>query len=116
MAQRLGRVLESDDAPERSPAGNPRIRFLATGQGVRESAPAFRIRIQIIRTVLILISNLVSVAVAVLMVTVTLPAPNMLDESARWITFIVTPVYVAAALAVGTSASAGSSSARRRTC
>ncbi len=53
-------------------------------------------------TVLILGANLIGIAVAVLLVTVAVPVPDVFEDAPYWVSFVAAPAYILAALAVGT--------------
>ncbi|MCV7426231.1 adenylate/guanylate cyclase domain-containing protein [Mycobacterium montefiorense] len=100
VAQRLGRVLErvtrqSGRLSETSAYGS-----LLLGR-VSESQTRRRVRIQIILTVFILVTNLIGIGVALLLLGVALPSPSIFDAP-TWITWAVAPGYIAVALALGT--------------
>ncbi|MET0452308.1 MAG: adenylate/guanylate cyclase domain-containing protein [Mycobacterium sp.] len=99
-AQRLGRVLETvTNQSARMPA-TPEYGSWILGR-VSESQRRRRIRIQIILTLFVVVANLIGIGVATLVVTVAFPTPNVFEPQARWITFIVVPVYIFGALVVG---------------
>ncbi|MBV8928134.1 MAG: HAMP domain-containing protein [Mycobacteriaceae bacterium] len=98
-AQRLGRFLERLTR-QSGRLGTPAYGSWLLGR-VSESQRRRRVRIQIILTVFIVATNLLGIAVVTLMVTVAFPNPDVFAPHARWITFVVTPAYVAAALTVG---------------
>ncbi len=101
VAQRLGRVLEKVTRQSGHLTETPAYGSLLLGR-VSESQRRRRIRIQIILTVLVLGANLIGIGVALLLVTVAIPAPSVFDDAPLWITFGVSPAYMALALAVGT--------------
>lgn len=101
LAKRIGRVLErvtrqSGRLPETAAYGS-----LLLGR-VSESQARRRVRIQVILTVLVLGANLIGIAVALLLVIVAVPQPSIFHDAPAWITFGVSPAYIALALAVGT--------------
>ncbi|WP_319447756.1 MULTISPECIES: adenylate/guanylate cyclase domain-containing protein [unclassified Mycobacterium] len=99
-AQRLGTVLEKvTNQSSRVPA-TPEFGSWILGQ-VSESQRRRRIRIQVILTTFVVVSNLIGIAVSLLVVTVTFPTPSVFDDDAVWVTFIVAPVYIGCALIVG---------------
>src|ERR1700761_6766636 len=101
VAQRLGRVLEivtrqSGRLPETPAYGSWLLGRPSESQARR------RVRIQIIITVFILATNLIGIGVATLLLTIAFPSPSIFSDAPRWITFVVTPAYIAIALALGT--------------
>jgi adenylate cyclase len=99
-AQRLGTVLEKvTNQSSRTPA-TPEFGSWILGR-VSESQQRRRIRIQTILTTFVLAANLIGVGVALLVVTVTFPVPNVFEAQVLWITFGVAPAYIALAFVVG---------------
>jgi adenylate cyclase len=101
VAQRLGRVLETVTRQSGRLQETPAYGSLLLGR-VTESQARRRVRIQVILTVLILATNLIGIGVAVLLLAVALPSPSIFSDAPRWITFAVSPGYIAIALALGT--------------
>lgn len=101
VAQRLGRVLEKVTRQSGHLPETPAYGSLLLGR-VTESQRRRRIRIQIIMTVLVLGANLIGIAVALLLVIVAIPEPSVFHDAPAWLTFGVSPAYIALALAVGT--------------
>jgi adenylate cyclase len=100
VAQRLGRVLETVTRQSGRLDETPAYGSWLLGR-VSESQARRRVRIQLILTVFILGTNLIGIGVALLLLTVALPAPSIFSDAPRWITFAVGPAYVAVALALG---------------
>ncbi|ORW97014.1 hypothetical protein AWB92_03855 [Mycobacterium sp. IEC1808] len=101
VAQRIGRVLERITRQSGRLPDTPAYGSLILGR-VAESQRRRRIRIQIIMTVLVLGANLIGIGVALLLVIVAIPAPSIFHDAPAWLTFGVSPAYIAVALAVGT--------------
>lgn len=99
-AQRLGRVLERVTRQSGRP-DTPAYGSWLLGR-VSESQHSRRIRIQVILTVMIVGANLLGIGVALLLVTLAIPAPSVFDDELLWITFGVSPAYIVLALVVGT--------------
>ena len=99
-AQRLGLVLEKVTSQSSRLLTTPEYGSWVLGR-VSESQRKRRIRIQTILTTFVLGANLIGVAVAVLVVTVTFPVPNVFDSKVLWITFAVAPAYIGLAFIVG---------------
>lgn len=100
VAQRLGRVLERVTRQSGRLASTPAYGSLLLGK-VSESPAKRRVRIQTLITVFMLAVNLIGIAVAILLVTVTFPVPSVFRDAPGWLTFAVVPAYGAAALAFG---------------
>src|SRR5271163_1658490 len=101
VAQRLGRLLEvvtrqSGRLPETPAYGSWLLGRVSESQAHR------RVRIQLILTVFILATNLIGIGVATLLLTIAFPSPSIFRDAPLWITFAVTPAYIAVALALGT--------------
>jgi len=101
LAQRLGRVLEKLTRQSGRLSETPAYGSWVLGR-VAETQRRRRIRIQVLLTVLIMFANLVGIAVAVLLTTIALPNPDVFKPDVRWVTFIVAPAYIVAAIAAGT--------------
>jgi adenylate cyclase len=101
LAQRLGRVLEAVTRQSGRLTDTPEYGSLLLGR-VSESQRRRRVRIQVILTVFILASNVIGIGVAILLLTVALPSPNIFSDAPLWITFLVSPAYIAVALVLGT--------------
>jgi adenylate cyclase len=101
VARRLGRVLERVTRQSGRLPETPAYGSLLLGR-VSESQRRRRIRIQVIMTVLVLGANLIGIAVALLLVIVAIPQPSIFHDAPAWLTFGVSPAYIAVALAVGT--------------
>ena len=99
-AQRLGRVLETVTNQSSRGSATPEFGSWVLGR-VSESQRRRRVRIQSILTTFVLGANLIGVAVALLVQTVTFPVPNVFDPRVRWITFAVAPAYIVLAFVVG---------------
>lgn len=100
LAQRLGRLLERVTRQSGRLSETPAYGSLLLGR-VSESQRRRRVRIQVILTVLLVGVNLIGIAVAVLMVTVAFPAPSVFSDAPLWISFVVAPAYIVAALVFG---------------
>lgn len=101
LAKRIGRVLERVTRQSGRLPETPAYGSLLLGR-VSESQARRRVRIQVILTVLVLGANLIGIAVALLLVIVAVPQPSVFHDAPAWITFGVSPAYIALALAVGT--------------
>jgi adenylate cyclase len=101
FAQRLGRLLEVVTRQSGRLPETPAYGSWLLGR-VSESQARRRVRIQIILTVFIIGTNVVGVGVASLLLTIAFPSPSIFSDAPQWITFAVTPAYIAVALALGT--------------
>ena len=100
VAHRLGRVLETVTRQSGRLPDTPEYGSWLLGK-VTENQRRRRVRIQIILTVLLLSANMLGIAVAMLLVIVVFPVPSIFSDAPKWITFVVTPAYLALALVVG---------------
>lgn len=98
---RLGRVLE------RLTRQSGRLETPDYGSWLlgkpEESQGRRRIRIQVILTFFILFTNILGIAVSLLLNTVAIPVPSVFSDAPAWLTFGVAPAYMAVALVLGTS-------------
>ena len=99
-AQRLGRLLEAVTQQSGRLARTPEYGSWLLGR-VSESQGRRRVRIQLIITIFILATNVIGIAVAVLLLTIAFPVPSIFSDAPLWITFVVSPTYIAVALALG---------------
>jgi hypothetical protein len=60
------------------------------------------VRIQFILTVFIVSTNLLGIAIALLLVTIVIPVPSVFTDAPMWVTFVAAPAYIALALVLGT--------------
>jgi adenylate cyclase len=100
VAHRLGRVLETVTRQSGRLPDAPEYGSWLLGK-VSESRQRRRVRIQVILTLFVVIANVVGIGISSLIVTVTFPTPSVFDPAVRWITFILAPAYIVAALIVG---------------
>jgi adenylate cyclase len=99
-AQRLGRVLSKVTNQTSRGSATPEFGSWILGR-VSESQRRRRVRIQLILTTVILGANFIGVCVALLVITVTFPVPNVFASDVLWITFAVAPSYIGLAFVVG---------------
>ncbi len=97
---RVGRALEwlTQQSPQSSAESEYGSWLL--GQ-VSESECRRRVRIQIILTVFVVVANLIGVAVAMSVITVAIPVPNIFAGRAHLITTVIAPTYVVVAVVIG---------------
>jgi adenylate cyclase len=100
VAQRLGRLLERLTRQSGRLPETPEYGSWLLGR-VSESQRRRRIRIQIILTVVILAVNLIGIGVDLMLLTVAFPVPSVFSDAPAWVTFGVTPAYIAIALVIG---------------
>ena len=100
VAHRLGWVLEKVTRQSGRLPDTPEYGSWLLGKST-ESQARRRVRIQVILTVFILGVNVLGLAVATLLVTVVFPVPSIFSDAPLWITFAVTPAYIALALMPG---------------
>src|ERR1700735_3227285 len=100
VAQRLGRVLERVTRQSGRLDETPAYGSWLLGR-VTESQARRRVRIQLILTVFILVTNLIGIGVALLLLTAALPSPSIFADAPGWITWAVAPGYVVVAFALG---------------
>jgi len=99
-AQRLGLVLEKVTNQSSRVPVTPEYGSWVLGR-VSDSPRRRRVRIQVVLTPFVVAANLIGIGVSMLVLTVTFPTPSVFDDNVLWITFIVAPAYIAAALIVG---------------
>lgn len=100
LARRLGRVLEGVTRQNGRIPITPEYGSWVLGR-VSESQGRRRVRIQVILTAFVILVNLLGIGISMIIVTLLFPSPGVFDPPVRWITFIVAPIYMAAALIVG---------------
>lgn len=98
VAHRLGRVLEAVTRQSGRLSTTPEYGSWVLGK-VSDTQLHRRVRIQVILTCLILLTNLLGIAVATLLVAFVFPTPSVFSDAPRWLTLLVSPGYIA--LAVG---------------
>ena len=101
VAHRLGHVLERLTRQSGRLAPTPEYGSWLLGN-VNESQQRRRVRIQVILTVFILLTNLLGIAVAIVIVAFVFPVPSVFTDVPPWLTFGVSPAYIALALGIGT--------------
>src|SRR5690625_5134882 len=101
LARRLGAVLETLTGQGARPTSTPAYGSWLLGR-VSEPQPRRRVRLQAILTIFIVAANLLGIGVAMLLVAVAFPVPNVFLDALAWLTFGVVPSYIAFALVTGT--------------
>ncbi|WP_445169510.1 adenylate/guanylate cyclase domain-containing protein [Mycolicibacterium sp. Dal123E01] len=97
---RLSRLLEWLTRQGAASSAAPEYGSWLLGS-VSESQQRRRVRLQIILTVFVVVANLIGVAVAMTVITVAIPVPNIFEGRAHVITTVVAPAYVVIAVGVG---------------
>jgi adenylate cyclase len=100
LAQRFGRLLEVVTRQSGRLPDVPEYGSWILGR-TEDSQQRKRVRIQVILTVFVVVANVIGIGVVVLLVTVAIPVPDVFGPEARWISVVVAPAYIAAALVVG---------------
>jgi adenylate cyclase len=100
VAQRLGRLLERVTRQSGRLPDTPDFGSWLLGRATENQARR-RVRIQIILTVFVVTANLIGIGIAALVVLVVFPTPSVFEPQVRWITWLVAPSYIVAALVVG---------------
>jgi len=102
VAQQLGHGLERLTRQSgHLPKDTPEYGSWLLGEST-ESQGRRRVRIQIILTVFITLTNLTGIAVCYLLVVVAIPEPSVFDDAPAHLTSVVMPAYVGLALVLGT--------------
>ncbi|MGE2732874.1 adenylate/guanylate cyclase domain-containing protein [Mycolicibacterium vaccae] len=101
VPHRLGRVLE------RVTRQSARIETPDYGSWLlgkpEEDQARRRVRIQVILTFFLLFTNVLGIAVSLLLNAVAIPVPSVFTDAPAWLTFGVTPAYMVLALIFGTA-------------
>jgi adenylate cyclase len=99
LAQRMGRVL----ATVTRQSGH--ISETSYGSWIlgspSESPQRRRVRLQLLLTVFMLCANMIAIGVALLLIAVAIPEPDVFAPRARVISVVVAPLYIGAALLIG---------------
>ncbi len=99
LAQRFGRMLEKVTRQ------SGRLAETSYGSWIlgspSESEQRRRIRLQLLLTVFMLCANIIAIGVALLLITVVIPEPDVLAPRARFISVVIAPMYIGAALLIG---------------
>jgi adenylate cyclase len=101
LAQRLGRVLETVTRQSGRLQATPAYGSWLLGR-VSESKRRRRVRIQVILTTFVLVTNLIGIGVAALLLTIAFPSPSIFGDAPLWIALGAAPAYIAVALLIGT--------------
>ncbi|OBK76851.1 adenylate/guanylate cyclase domain-containing protein [Mycobacterium sp. 1274761.0] len=100
VAHRMGRVLETVTRQSGRLANTPDYGSWLLGKETERQGRR-RVRIQVILTVFILLTNLLGIVVATLLVAFAFPVPSIFSDAPAWLTFGVSPAYIAVALGLG---------------
>jgi adenylate cyclase len=101
VAQRLGRVLERVTRQSGQLAATPAYGSMLLGRPT-ESPARRRVRVQTILTLAMLAVNIVGFSVALLLIAVAFPVPNVFTDVPFWLPTVILPTYTLCALAIGT--------------
>lgn len=101
VPHRLGRVLERVTR-QSGRLGTPDYGSWLLGKP-EESQARRRVRIQVILTFLLLFTNVLGIAVSLMLNTVAIPVPSVFSDAPAWLTFGVVPAYMVVALVLGTA-------------
>ncbi|MFH5230603.1 hypothetical protein [Antrihabitans spumae] len=66
-----------------------------------ESSGIQRVRVQLLVTGLLVVTNLVGSAIVIALVSVVIPGPNVLAGEFALVTFVIVPSYIACAFIIG---------------
>ncbi|SEH70762.1 adenylate cyclase [Mycolicibacterium rutilum] len=102
VAHRLGRVLERVTRQSGRLATTPEYGSWLLGKP-EESQRRRRVRIQVILTFFILFTNILGIAVSLLLNGVAIPVPSVFTDAPGWLTWGVVPAYMLSALVLGTA-------------
>ena len=101
VPQRLGLLLEKLTR-QSGRLGEPDYGSWLLGKP-EESQQRRRVRIQAILTFFILFTNILGIAVSLLLNAVAIPVPSVFTDAPAWLTWAVVPAYMLVALAFGTA-------------
>ncbi|MGE2837049.1 adenylate/guanylate cyclase domain-containing protein [Mycobacterium sp. SMC-4] len=101
VPHRLGQVLETLTR-QSGRLGTPDYGSWLLGRS-EENQRRRRVRIQIILTFFLLFTNVLGIAVSLLLNTVAIPVPSVFSDAPAWLTFGVVPAYMGVALIFGTA-------------
>ncbi|MDA4106915.1 adenylate/guanylate cyclase domain-containing protein [Mycolicibacterium holsaticum] len=101
FARRLGRIAEALTRQSGRLPDGPEYGSWLLGKS-SENQVRRRVRIQIILTVFILLTNILGIGVGILMVAVAIPVPSIFSDAPAWLTWAVAPAYMGLALIIGT--------------
>ena len=101
VPKRLGRVLEKVTRQSGRLPDTPEYGSWLLGKPT-ENQRRRRIRIQIILTSLLLFTNILGIAVSLLINGLAIPVPSIFSDAPAWLTWGVAPAYMVVALVGGT--------------
>lgn len=102
VPQRLGLLLEKVTRQSGRLPDTPHYGSWLLGKP-EENQQRRRIRIQIILTFLILVTNILGIGVSLLLNAVAIPVPSVFSDAPAWLTWGVVPAYMLVALLFGTA-------------
>ncbi|MCK0176453.1 MULTISPECIES: adenylate/guanylate cyclase domain-containing protein [Mycobacteriaceae] len=101
VPRRLGHVLERVTR-QSGRIGTPDYGSWLLGRP-EENQRHRRVRIQVILTVFLLVTNILGIAVSLLLNAVAIPVPSVFTDAPAWLTWAVVPAYMLVALMGGTA-------------
>ncbi|KUI26292.1 hypothetical protein AU196_21435 [Mycobacterium sp. IS-1742] len=102
VPQRLGRLLEKVTRQSGRLPDTPDYGSWLLGKP-DEDQQRRRIRIQVILTFFLLFTNILGIAVSLLLNAVAIPVPSVFSDAPAWLTWGVVPAYMVVALIFGTA-------------
>ncbi|KUI38648.1 hypothetical protein AU195_21730 [Mycobacterium sp. IS-1496] len=102
VPQRLGLLLEKVTRQSGRLPDTPHYGSWLLGRP-DEDQQRRRIRIQVILTFFILFTNILGIAVSLLLNAVAIPVPSVFSDAPAWLTWVVVPAYMVVALLIGTA-------------
>jgi adenylate cyclase len=102
VPKRLGLLLEKVTRQSGRLPDTPHYGSWLLGRP-EENQQRRRIRIQVILTVLILVTNILGIGVSLLLNAVAIPVPSVFSDAPAWLTWGVVPAYMLVALLFGTA-------------
>ena len=99
LAQRFGRMLEKVTRQSGHLAETSYGSWILGSPS--ENKQRRRMRLQLLLTVFMLCANIIAIGVALLLITVVIPEPDVLAPRARFISVVIAPMYIGAALLIG---------------
>ncbi|MDY6869521.1 MAG: adenylate/guanylate cyclase domain-containing protein [Actinomycetota bacterium] len=102
VPQRLGLLLEKATRQSGRLQDIPHYGSWLLGKP-EENQQRRRIRIQVILTFLILVTNILGIGVSLLLNAIAIPVPSVFSDAPAWLTWGVVPAYMLVALLFGTA-------------
>ncbi len=99
LAQRLGRLLEKVTRQSGHLSETSYGSWILGSPS--EDKRRRRVRLQLLLTAFMLCANMIAIGVALLLITVAIPEPDVLAPRARFVSEVIAPLYIGAALLIG---------------